>query len=207
MKQLDMTPRRVWFGLMVPGKKMMAMLIPDAGTERGRSLIKLYKDAPYQALLSVAFALHTVPETGEQFGPALRSLFGRPTSTSLYGAILTDMRDFLKFRFRCEGLTADVKAPDPSIEEGLRTGDLGAALEELTTDEASFTAMGYVVNYVVTTLDDLSRDSAMSREEFKSRIFILRDILRAMVRWVFPDWRGGRDHYDRYVDTVFQDQA
>ena len=203
MSRIDVSPRRVWLGLTIPGKKMMAMLSPDAGVQRGQSLIDLYKDAPYEALLAVAIALHTLPEQGAQHGPAFRNLRKPLEPLMLYGAILTDIRDFLKFRFRCSGLTAAEAAPFTSMQEGLRTGDLRGVLEELQTHESGVAATGYVVSYVVTTLDDLSQDTTMSREDFNSSIRKLRDVLRAIVRWAYPESYGGQEHYDQYIDTLF----
>ena len=129
----------------------------------------------------------------------------------LYGAILTDMRDCLKFRFRCKGLTGDETAPSSALAEGLSTGDLGAALEELETEEAGLAATSYLVSYVVTAFDDLSRDIAnwpiFSEEDFTTTVRRLRDILRAMVRWAYPEWRGGEEHYDRYIGPLFDEPA
>jgi len=113
----------------------------------------------------------------------------------LYGAILTDIRDFLKLRFRCKGLTGDESAPNSATEEGLKTGDLGEALEELATEESGLAATSYVINYVVSALDNLSRDTTINEEDFNTEIGRLRDILRAMVRWAYPKW------YDQFTDT------
>ena len=124
----------------------------------------------------------------------------------LQGALITDMRDFLKLRFRCKGLTGAESAPSTAIQQGLKTGDLHVVLEELDIDDSIVVVTGYVVNYVVTNLDDLSRNTTISRYHFYERVRILRDILRAMARWLYPE-RYGHDHYDRYIDTLFEEPA
>jgi hypothetical protein len=201
---LDTSPRRIWTGVTVPGKKMMAMLTPDAGIKRGRSLIDLYGDAPYMALLTAAIALHSLSTKGA-FGPAFRDLRKPLQSLMLYGAMLTDTRDFLKLRFRAKGLTGTEAVPFTAIAEGIRTGDLGECLENITTEGDGIRVTSYVVNYVITELGSLSRNTTISSEDFEADTRRLRDILRSMVRWVYPEWYGGREHYDRYIDTLFEE--
>jgi hypothetical protein len=202
---LDMSPRRVWTGLTVPGKKMMAMLMPGGGTQRGQSLINLYKDAPYQVLLTTAIALHTLPQQGAQFGPAFRDV-GKPTqSLMLYGAILTDIRDFLKFRFRPTG---SVKVPpSQTADQAIKEGNFNEALEGLETDESAAAVISYTIHHTIAALDELSRDTESSREAFEETIRRLRDNLRALVRLVYPEWYGGAEHYDNYIDPLFSDDA
>ena len=201
---LDTSPRRIWTGVTVPGKKMMAMLTPDAGIKRGRSLIDLYGDVPYMALLTAAIALHSLSTKGA-FGPAFRDLRKPLQSLMLYGAMLTDIRDFLKLRFRAKGLTGTEAVPFTAIAEGIRAGDLRECLENITTEGDGIRVTSYVVNYVITELDSLSRNTTISSEDFEANTRRLRDILRSMVRWVYPEWYGGREHYDRYIDTLFEE--
>jgi len=201
-KGLDLRPRRVWLGLTVPGKKMMTMLEPNAGIQRGWSLIDLYQGEPYRALVAAAIALHFLPEQGARFGPAFRDLTKPLLPGMLYGAILTDIRDFLKLRFHAKGLANTETVASDAIEEGIRAGNIQAALE---ADEPEV-VVSYVVNYVITALDTLSRDLTVQadakREEFVNFISRLRDLLRATARWLYP---GGYEHYDRYIDIVFQE--
>ena len=200
-KGLDMTPRRVWLGLTVPGKKMMALLEPKTGIQRGQSLIDLYQGESYMALFAAALALHVVPEEGAQFGPAFRDLRKPLLPGMLCGAILTDIRDFLKLRFRAKGLVGTEVASN-TMAEGLRTVNIQAALEK---DEPEVT-IDYVINYVITALDMLSRDQTFSagakREDFINFTRRLRDLLRTTARRLYP---GENEHYDQYIDTVFQE--
>lgn len=215
----------------------MTMLTPDAALRRHRqpkrlrseSLIDLYQDAPYKALLSAAIALQSLQDLEAQFGPAPRNLRKPLQPIMLYGAILADIRDFLKFRFHCKGLTGDEPGPSPRMQEGLTTGNIGEALEEpqmdisewaelsgLSGEEAiqlkqsqsqypSWPAVSYLVNYVVTALDDLSRRTTINREEFTNSVRRLRDILRAMVRWAYPEALGGHERYDDIDRRIFED--
>ena len=108
MTDVDMSPRRIWFGLTIPGKKMMKIIVPEGGWRRGHPvrgdrLLNLYKEEPREAFMSVVQVLNSLPDQESQFGPAFRDI-GKPlpllSMHGAYGAILTDMRDFLKFRLR-----------------------------------------------------------------------------------------------------------
>ena len=162
----DPSPRRVWTGSTVPGKKMAKMLAPH-GFRRGRDLIELYeKKPPYRALITVAWALHILPQEGA-LGPTFRDLLESPWAQ--FGATLTDIRDFLKLRFRASGLNIETAL----LARGLREGALPEGVEPLNPD--------LVVNYAVSALDALSRDVLLTanRDHFVKAMGTLRDLLRA----------------------------
>ena len=91
ISNFDMSPRRIWTGLTIPGKKMMvAMNVVSDRAERGQAIIALYKTEPHSAFLAAALALHNLNER--------TSVTWFPPS-----ALLADVRDFLKLRFRANG--------------------------------------------------------------------------------------------------------
>jgi hypothetical protein len=199
---IDYSPRRVWSGLTVPGKKMMVLLESRGGIKRGQALVDLYKAAPYMALLAAALALHVVPERGAQLGPAFRDLSKPPTPGMLHGAILTDIRDFLKLRFRAKGLAEPEVTGSLTIEDILATDSIR---ETIDRGEGRL-VVSYIVNYVVTSLDVLSRDPTVSagakRGDFNKSLRRLRDMLRAMVEWALA---GDEGHLREYVDSLFEE--
>jgi len=187
IKGIDMKPRRVWFGISILGKKMTAMLEPYLGlqrmTDRGRFLLDLYKDAPYKALLYAAVCLHILPEQGTQFGPAFRDFTKGATLTSgvpgLYGAILTDMRDFLKFRFRVTVLPDSLGISNEAILETLRTGRFPPDIQATDPEQ--------VIRYAIQALDSLSRQQA-GVIDIRGSIENLRDLLRRTAETVMEPW-------------------
>jgi hypothetical protein len=187
---------------------MMAMISSQAGYRRGQALIDLYKSVPYDVMVAIAFALHELPQRGSQFGPALRASTLRFTPTAmLYGALSTDIRDFLKLRFRATGLTGIEEAPTEAFTEALSAGSreaLGAALEGLHEDQL-WPAFSYLVNYLISELDALSRTTSLhpeeSLEQFHERVLRMRDVVRAYLRWIKPDW------YNNHLDRTFQQPA
>ena len=117
LNTVDFSPRRIWLGLTVPGKKMFRIdtgRVASIGSERANMLIGCYKGAPSEALSYAAICLHLLPAYGAMFGPAARDLKKPLRLGRLYGAILTDIRDFLKFRYRAVGL------PDTSPSATIR---------------------------------------------------------------------------------------
>ncbi len=208
--QLDLTPRRVWLGLTIPGKKTMRMLEPGGNVDstimvarrngglplprdfarrplrqkaektRGQKLIHMYQGDPWMALHFAALALHAVPAQGARFGPASRDFFKplRPPM-NLYGTILTDVRDFLKLRFRTKGrVTPDEKVP-PYIRWALDNGVIDPVTQ---TDDPRY-VFGYIVDRVISDLDDRSKSPNTVEED---GILRLRDVLRGMVGLVYP---------------------
>lgn len=93
---------------------------------RGRELIDLYQDLPSQALLAAAIALDRYPE-GIQYGPALRDVAKELHPDMTYGAMLTDVRDFLRLRFRAERSDSEVGTASALTEE-LSAGHLPVAV-------------------------------------------------------------------------------
>lgn len=197
----DISPRRVWFGTTVPGKKMMAMLKPDAGIERGRDLIDLYGGEPHMALMAVALALHALPKEGV-VGPAFRDLRKPllPVPAALFGAMLTDIRDFLKFRFRTTGLTDAGLASREAMLEDLTAGRFPAGVEPGEPERA--------INYVISALDALSREREVMTD-FVGACGKLRDLLRATSKSLNP--RRGLDPAwdeadDKFEDSLFEER-
>lgn len=150
VNDVSLAPRRVWTGLTVPGKKMMAVLEPEGGLQRGRDLIALYRAGPAEALLVVATALHLLPDRGGTFGPAFRDLAKPAEPQRMYGAILTDVRDFLKHRFRAGGQASS--GADADLIAELASGRLPE------TVQADWP--GGVIRYTISSLDALSRCEA-----------------------------------------------
>lgn len=76
----------------------------DGIVEKSRDLGQVYDDGPSVALEAAAIALGEVPDQGAAFGPAVRDPTKRPPPGAVFESILTDIRDFLKLRFRAEGM-------------------------------------------------------------------------------------------------------
>jgi hypothetical protein len=185
-----MSPRRVWLGTTVPGKKMVAMISGAEGISRGKELIDLYRDEPYRALLAAAFGLRTLPRQGV-VGPAFRDLTKPLLPDALFGAMLTDIRDFLKFRFRATGATGAEAAHAEEIVKTLRTGRLPAEIEP--------SKPWLVVNYVISALDALSREREGKREDLTSACRELANLCFATSRSLVP-WDGLVPHIDKLWD-------
>jgi hypothetical protein len=178
---MDLSPRRVWLGLTIPGKKMVKVL-GLRGVERGRELNYLYGSEPQQALRAVLHTLHQLTERSPEssaVGPAARYLIGTPHLTPeqlFYGAILTDLRDFMKLRFRAKGIQAE------PVEI------LGQLRENSLPKEVRFSHPDLVINYTITALDSLSRHP-LEAADFLLALSILRDLLRLTSEALDPIWR------------------
>ena len=165
MSDVDLAPRRVWVGLLVPGKKM-ASLTSELGTE----LLSLYRGPAHRALLAAGLGLALVPEGGAAFGPAARDL-GKPMQPgTFWGAVLTDIRDFLKFRFRASGA-----ADHAQVQRFIATGMLPESHGQWDT--------GVSINFVIAAIDQFSKDAP--NVEPQRRVVVvdsLCDLLLADVR-------------------------
>lgn len=205
--QLDLTPRKIWLGLTIPGKKMMRILEPGGSVDttidvvrrngglagqgavpgrpfkemaekhRGRKLIHMYQIHLWVALHFAALALHfyllhAVPTQGARYGPSRRLW------VKLYGSILTDVRDFLKLRFRTKGrVDPDEKVP-PHVRWALENGNM----EHVTqTDDPKY-VFGYLVDSVISELDNLSKSPNTVAD---NSILRLRNVLSGMVGLVY----------------------
>ncbi|MCH8994277.1 MAG: hypothetical protein IH959_04835 [Chloroflexi bacterium] len=116
----SLKPRRVWTGMAVPGKKMIRLLnLAEGRLDAGKNLLALY-ESPGEALLLTATAIELLPSSGLQFGPAARDLHSPLELRAWYGAILTDIRDFLKLRFRVKGSSTSPEGHEASPETAVR---------------------------------------------------------------------------------------
>jgi len=183
----DTSPKRIWLGTTIPGKKMLAAFMPESGIERGKTLLALYGGEPYEAFFSAAYALHVMLGQGEGGGPAFRDiiksrrLLDNPKNLTrlLYGALLTDVRDFLKLRFRATGVSDIKKESTLTIEEILKEDTVAKAL----ASGSNVLAVSIITNYVIANLDKLSREPG---GDFKTAVKRLIDILRKMGAWASP---------------------
>jgi hypothetical protein len=188
----DMSPRRVWSGTTIPGKKMMRIISSVSGVSRGRQLLSLYEDElPHKAMFAAACALHELPEKGAM-GPALRDLAKPLLAGAVYGAILTDIRDFLKLRFRASGLSEAEVGSGQAVLEGLVAGRLPEGVEPMRPH--------LVVNYAISALDALSRD-----REGKTDFMTARRHLRNLLVATSKAWNPRRDELiDNNMDELLE---
>ncbi len=145
---VDLSPRTIWLGLTIPGKKMVRIVQP--GGDRGRALIDLYQGGAHMALLAAAFALDRLPEHGA-LGPALRDLAKPLTPSSLFGATLTDIRDFLRFRFRVSHFWG-LDLSEFAFGADFDSDSAQEAREAIREDP------GLTIAYVINALNALSKD-------------------------------------------------
>ena len=150
--EISLAPRRVWTGLRIPGQMMMGLLLPEPRTNPSKALRHLCSEEPHLALNAAAEALKAVPKQGGRLGPR-------------YAPLLTDISDFLKFRFRINGLANPSNVAD-EVTESLMMALRARGSEQMT----------FVVSYVITALEGLSRDSVANAEE------TLHDFLEALRR-------------------------
>ena len=179
MSDVDLAPRRVWVGLLVPGKKM-ARLTSELGTE----LLSLYRGPAHRALLAAGLGLALVPEGGAAFGPAARDLWKPMQPGTFWGAVLTDIRDFLKFRFRASGA-----ADHAQVQRFIATGVLPEGHGQWDA--------GVSINFAIAALDQFSKDAPNVEEE--RRVVVvdgLCDLLLANVRLAL----------DEHVAPMFNDE-
>jgi hypothetical protein len=186
----DASPRRVWLGTTIPGKKMMAMISSAQGIERGSELIDLYKGDVHRAMWAAACALHDLPEKGA-VGPAFRDVTKPLVPGAVYGAMLTDIRDFLKFRFRATGLSAADIPSDESLLEDLVGGQFPEGVEPRHLIR--------VVNFAISVLDALSRD-----RQGKTDFMAARRQLRNLLLETTKTWDPSRHEA---TDTIMDEMA
>lgn len=179
---------------------MMVILMPEGGVKRGQALVDLYKDDAYMAVHSAALVLHMLPKAGSRHGPALRHLV-RSDRGNPYGAVLTDIRDFLKFRFRVKGLAIPGDASPATIWE--RLASLGTDDVDVLAEAAEAQACT-ILTYVISTLDKLSGIRMVSIEGFTASLRDLRDMLRDVARCMYP---YGSESFDPMDKMVFREPS
>ena len=176
---IDLSPRKVWTGATIPGKRMVEALNNTAITA-GEDLVAYYAGPLDQMIAILAFVLHAAPSEAPRIGPTVRNL--RPGAGSdMLGALLTDIRDFTKLRFRCEGLSAYASAPS-GLQPGFGRHEVERVLKNYDSREAALPILSYIVNYIVTALDNLSKGVSIPTE-VATETRRLRDILIGMIRW------------------------
>ncbi len=161
MDSVDLSRKRVWLGLRLPGRKMIelaAIATVRPLFRSGRFLIECYQGPPWKGLLCAAICLHQLSEQDA----------GGVSSDAL-----ADTRDFLKLRYRAEGLEG-ISAEE--LLDGLGSGVLP---ENVVPDRPDV-----VINYTVAALDALATDTqpATSREAFVTAVHALRDLSEATGR-------------------------
>jgi len=178
---VDLGPKVIWGGLTIPGKKMMKVLMPEGpAVERANNLLGFYKDKADTTLIVVAEALHHTTERG-MAGPAFRDI-GKGIQfetmyNTMYGAILTDIRDFLKLRFRANGMSAAQVSDKAMLSQALERGDIG-----------------YLINYLIGALDTLSRQKIDSRDGLEKSVYAIRDVATTTSKLACPE---GPEHWER----------
>ena len=187
MSRTNLAPRKVWTGFMIPGKKMAKIVGSEKGMRRGEELIDLYEGEPAQALFAAACALDAFPK-GAHHGPALRDIAQELRPEKAYGAILTDVRDFLKLRFRAETLDASEVGAAKRLVQELADGHLPAAAKD--------TEM-YIL-CAVSGLDALSREATFVQLGSATRT--LRDLLITAAVALAPE--GSKWTYQEVGDSL-----
>ena len=174
---LDFSPKRIWLGLSIPGKKMMRLLGQD-----GRELLYVYKSEKHVAIITVAKAIHEIPTHGTEFGPRTADLKKPLEPYMLYGAILTDVHDFLKLRFRALGFTlkdlSDIGVPI----ESLQAGNLPETNQTFSNEEI----LNQALQFVIASLDDLSTNPSRNSEQIDEQLLLLRGLLVDAYRLFYP---------------------
>ena len=168
LNDLDTRPRTVRFRVALPGKIMMRVLESRDRLMSGQTLKELYKDEAHVALYSAALALHLLPRHGE-------------SKKTRYSAVLADIRDFLRFRFRAK-VYFDTNRASTRDDE---------ILADATDRE--------LVNHVIKLMDGLCRqfidDDTGGMTELLKSLRQLRDLLKIAARRLYP---GGPEEYAEY---------
>ena len=169
----DLSKKRVWLGLRLPGRRMIAL----ATTAKVRPLFnsrrilnECYQGPPWKGLLCAAICFNELAEL--EAAEAAR--------------VLKDVREFLALRYRAGGLE------DVSLEE---------LLDDLRNDSFPPNVVprqpDIVINYLVAALDALSNAADVSEDDaaFAIAAQALRDLaertgrLLAEQRYSKQDWR------------------
>ncbi len=137
---------------------MMVVLKSHDSALRRRGLRSIYGDEAWVGMLAAALALHLMPRHAAPRGMP-------------YAAVLADIRDFVRFRFRIKG---DIGLHE-TIDEGTEEPEPGADAQDIA-----------MVEYVVGRLGALARQSmvveATRMTELLNAIRGCRDLLRTVAR-------------------------
>ena len=107
-------------------------------------IVEMYElDPAPTALIAACAVLREIP-SAQPSGPAARNLTSLTLPGDFHGALITDIRDFLKLRFRASGVRLTVDEVQ-SLEQ-----KIGPATQDRSP--------GYLVNFVIGALDCISRD-------------------------------------------------
>jgi len=161
MHWVDLSKKRVWLGLSLPGKKMIRLSITANVRPlfRGqRFLNECYQGPPWKGLLCTAICLHQLAEEG---------------NVSLRATVLADTRNFLKLRYRALGLE-DVSPAE--LLDDLRTNSFPPNVVPSQPD--------IVINYTVAALDALSGNAQVvtNNDLFSAAVQPLRDLTEGSAR-------------------------
>ncbi|MEO8458379.1 MAG: hypothetical protein ABI559_11255 [Chloroflexota bacterium] len=173
----DDSPKRIWVGATVPGKKMVRALGYD-GLEAGKQIDHFYREYPvHQVIYALALTMHEIlkPDGRVVRGAAIRDVRSKSVSWSMaYGAILSDLRDFLKLRYRAGGLANE---PKTVIEQA-------KAFVSAPEDHSDNPA--WTINFAIEAFDILSQAKFDLLDDFMPAITGLREHFRAASRTLNP---------------------
>lgn len=137
---------------------MMEVLKSHDSALRRRRLRSIYGDEAWVGLISAALALHLMPRHAAPHGMP-------------YAGVLADIRDFVRFRFRIEGMVG----LNETIDEAEEHPEPGPDAQDIA-----------IVEYVVGRLGALARQSmvveATRMTELLNSIRGCRDLLRQVAR-------------------------
>lgn len=188
-------------GITIPGKKMVRAL-GYSGVESGRELNYFYEEHDVPTVcFGVALVMEEIlkPEGRAYAGPALRDLTsGEIAPSTVFGAILTDVRDLLKLRYRCKGLSIE----SAEAIDLVTNASPGA---QTIVDHG----LGWIINLVITALDALSRRGEPRDEirRFRPAVIGIRDLCRAVHREFRPGAGSDRvlELQDKWEANVFKE--
>jgi hypothetical protein len=172
---LDLSRRRVWVGLAVPGKKMAALLAAREYMPQ-RDLVRLYQGAAHKTAIMTALALHA----------------SRELPQDERDATLLDTLEFLEFRFRAIIPPAGSFWPPSAVAEALRSGSLPSGVSAADPEAA--------LMFTMDAIDVLSNGTARDLDA-KAALDHVVTLLRATAHQLAPDFEDS-DEPDEYLASA-----
>lgn len=203
IRGFDMNPRKVWLGIFVPGKKTMAMIKQGVTPTQSWSLIDLFESEPYKSFVFAALALHFVAERGDKQNSAVLDIRNSQFGGIPLVELLTDIRNYLRLRFRVEGEDHVCSKSSLTIGQILRMDALTGAIDR---DEAEV-AVRFMVSHVATVLDTLSKPKVGGGTNGAELVAVfrrLRDMLLMMGEWTYS---GDSNEYMLYFDILIDERT